>query len=133
MGKMHHEIDPSQPLTCSSCHRKPESATHLHRCSSRRAAMEDAFLQRALQSFLEDNFTCPRLACTLLEALYSDIDDSRYPQFANRHGANDPKCRQLHQLQAHAGWAQLFQRQLVKEPTSNPTANTTQEQSGHAN
>jgi hypothetical protein len=37
-------------------------------------------------------------------------------EFKNKHGANDPLYRQLHQLQAHhAGWSQLFQGRLVKE------------------
>jgi len=108
--------------------------------------MEDTFLQQNLQSFLEDNRTCPCLAHTLLEALHSDIDDSRFPKFANRHGANDPEHRQLHQLQAHVGWSQLFQGRLVKEwsqlqeafladlpPTSNPTENAAPAPSGLAN
>ena len=77
--------------------------------------MEDTLLGDTLQSFLQEQVTCPRLAYTLLEALHSDIDDSRYPQFKNRHGANDPNYRKLHQLQAYVGWSQLFQGRLVKE------------------
>jgi len=72
--------------------------------------MEDNFLGKTLQSFLQEQITCARLACTLLEALHSDIDinDSRHPQFGNRPGANDPKHRKVHQLQACVGWSQLF-------------------------
>jgi hypothetical protein len=34
MGTLFHWIDPSQLITCSSCKVTPESATHLHRCST---------------------------------------------------------------------------------------------------
>ena len=115
MGKIFHKIDPSQSITCSSCKLSPESPTHLYRCPTRRAAMEDIFLKETLQSFLQEQHTCPKLAYTLLDALYSDIDDSRYPQFGNRHGANDPAYQRLHQLQAYVGWSQLFQGRLVTD------------------
>jgi hypothetical protein len=77
--------------------------------------MEDIFLDETLCSFLEANHTSPVLAYTLLEALYCDLHASRYPQFRNRHGANDPKYHKLHQQQAYVGWSQLFQGRLVKE------------------
>jgi hypothetical protein len=77
--------------------------------------MEDIFLNETPCNFLEVNHTSPVLAYTLLEALYCDLHESPYPQFRNRHGANDPKYRKLHQRQAYVGWAQLFQGQLVKD------------------
>jgi hypothetical protein len=115
MGAVFHKIDPSQPITCSSCQLQPESETHLYRCATRQAALEDTFLGDILPNFLQANHTCPRLAYTLLEALCCDLHDARYPVFTHRHGANDPDYRQLHQLQAFAGWSQLFQGRLVKE------------------
>ena len=42
-------------------------------------AMEDTFLEETLQSFLQNNHTYPRLACTLLVALHSEINDNRLP------------------------------------------------------
>jgi hypothetical protein len=66
-------------------------------------------------TFLEANHTSPTLAYTLLEALYCNPHESRYPQFRIRHGANDPKYRKLHQRQVYAGWWQLFQGPLVKD------------------
>jgi hypothetical protein len=116
MGAVFHKIDPSQPITCSSCQLHPESEeTHLCRCATRQAALENTFLGDILPNFLQANHTCLRLACTLLEALCCDLHDARYPVFTHRHGANDPAHRQLHQLQAFAGWSQLFQGRLVKE------------------
>jgi hypothetical protein len=64
--------------------------------------MKDIFLE-TLISFLEENNTCPQLAHSLLEALYCEVDEARYPHFTHRHGANDPKFRKLHQLQAFVG------------------------------
>ena len=115
MGETYHKIDPSQSVTCSSCQLHPESETHLYRCPTRRAAMEDIFLQETLQTFLQDNHTCPKLAYTLLEALYCDCHEARYPEFTSRHGATDPKYRRLHQRQAFVGWSQLFQGRLVND------------------
>jgi hypothetical protein len=77
--------------------------------------MDDVFLGDLLQTFLQDEHTCPRLAYTLLTALYSDLSDDRLPEFKNKHGANDPPYRKLHDLQAQVGWSQLFQGRLVKE------------------
>jgi hypothetical protein len=77
--------------------------------------MEDVFLDETLCTFLEANHTSPALAYTLLEALYCDLSDSRYPEFTHRHGADDPKYRKLHQTQAYVGWSQLFQGRLVKD------------------
>lgn len=109
LGAVFHKIDPSQPITCSSCQLKPESETHLHRCTTRQVALEDVFLGKTFPDFLQANHTCPRLACTFLEALYCDLHDARCcPVFTNRHGANNPDYRKLHQLQAFAGWSQLF-------------------------
>ena len=71
----------------------------------------EVFLQDTLQSFLQDNHTCPRLAYTLLEALSSELDDDSFPEFENRHGAEYRPP--LHQLQAWARWPQLFQGCLV--------------------
>jgi hypothetical protein len=76
--------------------------------------MLGGFLNTTLPNFLEANHMCPALAYTLMEALNCDLDDYSYPQFKNRHGANQPKFRQLHQLQAFVGWSQLFQGRLVK-------------------
>lgn len=76
--------------------------------------MEDIFLE-SVSSFLEENHTCPQLAHSLLEALYCEIDEARYPHFTQQHGANEPKFRKLHQLQAFVGWSQLFQGILVLE------------------
>jgi hypothetical protein len=115
MGAVFNKIDPSQPITCSSCQLHPESETHLCRCATRQAALEDTFLGDILPTFLQANHTWPRLAYTLLEALYCDLHHAGYPVFTHRHGANDPDYRQLHQLQAFAGWSQLFQGRLVKE------------------
>jgi hypothetical protein len=115
MGKIFHKIDPSQSITCSSCKRLPESETHLYRCPARQFFMDDVFLGDILQTFLQDEHTCPRLAYTLLTALYSDLSDDRLPEFKNKHGANDPPYRKLHDLQAQVGWSQLFQGRLVKE------------------
>jgi hypothetical protein len=115
MGEVFHKIDPSQAVTCSSCKVHAESETHLYRCPTRQAAMEDIFLDETLCTFLEANHTSPVLAYTLLEALYCDLHESRYPQFRKRHGANDPKYRKLHQRQAYVGWSQLFQGRLVKD------------------
>jgi hypothetical protein len=115
MGAIFNKIDPSQSIKCSSCNIHSETETHLYRCPTRRAAMEDVFLDETLCDFLEENHTSPALAYTLLEALYSDLRDDRYPKFSNRHGANDPKYRKLHQTQAYIGWSQLFQGRLVKD------------------
>ena len=91
MGKIFHKIDPTQSITCSSCQIYPESATHLYRCPTRRAAMVE-FLHDTLPNFLQENHTGHRLAHTLLEALYSDLENS-YPEFGNRHGANNLEFR----------------------------------------
>jgi hypothetical protein len=77
--------------------------------------MEDIFLDETLCNFLEANHTSPVLANTLLEELYCNLHESRYPKFRNRHGANDPKYHKLHQRQAYVGWSQLFQGRLVKD------------------
>jgi hypothetical protein len=100
MGKLFHEIDPSQPILCSSCKIHEESDTHLHRCPARQMAMEDTFRGETLGTFLEESHTCPQLAHSLLEAIYCNLEDSRYPAFKNRHGAYEPKFPKLHQLQA---------------------------------
>ena len=113
MGKIFHTIDLSQSITCSSCKLHSESATHLYRCPTRCEAME-VFLNDTLPSFLQENYTRHRLAHTLLDALYSDLEDS-FPEFDNRHGAHDTEFRRLHQLQAWAGWSQPFQGRLVHE------------------
>jgi hypothetical protein len=115
MGEIYTKIDPSQKLLCSSCQRQSESHTHLYRCRVRRVALEEDFLRGTLTNFLQDNRTCPQLANTLIDTLYCDLHDGRYPVFRNRHGANEPKFRKLHQLQAFVGWAQMFQGRLVKE------------------
>jgi hypothetical protein len=113
MGEFFNKIDPSQSLLCSSCKSHQESHTHLYRCPARRAAMEDIFLDQTLGQWLQDNHTCPKLAWSLLEALFCEVHRSRYPVFKKRHGAQDPKFRKLHQLQAYIGWPQLFQGRLV--------------------
>jgi hypothetical protein len=77
--------------------------------------MEDIFLRHTLQTFLQDNHTCPKLAYTLLEALYCDCHEARCPEFTSRHGATTPQYRQLHQRQAQVGWSQLFQGRLVTD------------------
>ena len=75
----------------------------------------EVFLNDTLfSSFLQENQTSHRLTHTLLEALYSDLEDS-FPGFSNRYGAQDPKFRRLHQLQAWAGGSQLFQGHLAHE------------------
>jgi hypothetical protein len=104
MGTVHHKIDPTQSLTCSTCKRHQESETYLYRCPVRRVAIEDFYLEHTLQEFLEDTHTCPQLVYTLLEALYCDPDDARYPKFGDLHGANDPEFRTLQQKQAYLGW-----------------------------
>jgi hypothetical protein len=68
-----------------------------------------------LKTFLQDNYTCPQLANTLIDTLYCNLHDARYPAFRNRHGANEPQFRKLHQLQAFVGWSQIFQGRLVQE------------------
>jgi hypothetical protein len=115
MGKINHKIDPTQSTTCSTCKRHQEMETHLYRCPVRRVAIEDVYLEHTLQEFLEANHTCPKIAYTLLEALYSDLEDSRYPEFGKLHGSNEPSYRKLHQKQAYIGWSQLFQGRLVKD------------------
>jgi hypothetical protein len=95
IGKVHHKIDPNQLITCSTCKRHQETETHLYRCPVRRVAIEDFYLEHTLQEFLDTNHTCPKLAYTLLEALYSDLDDSRYPEFGKLHGSNEPTFRKL--------------------------------------
>jgi hypothetical protein len=77
--------------------------------------MEDIFLDETLCNFLEANHISPALAYTLLEAIYCDLREPRYPKFRNRHGANHPEYRKLHQRQAYVGWSQLFQGRLVKD------------------
>ena len=72
----------------------------------------EVFLNDTLPSFLQESHTSHRLAHTLLEALFTDLEDN-FPKFGNRHGAHDPKFRRLHQLQAWVGWSQLFQGRLV--------------------
>ena len=90
--KIFHKIDPTQSITCSLCQLHPESATHLYRCPTRHAAME-VLLNDTLLNFLQAaNHTSHRLAHTLLKALYCEIENS-YPEFGNRHGANDPEFR----------------------------------------
>ena len=74
----------------------------------------EVLLSDTLPKFLQENHTSYRLAHTLLEALYCEIDNS-YLEFGKRHGANDPKYRRLHQLQAWVGWSQLFQGRLVHD------------------
>jgi hypothetical protein len=107
MGKVHRKIDPTQSLTCSTCKRHQKSETHLYRCPVRRVAIEDFYLEHTLQEFLEETHTCPQLAYPLLEALYCDLDDARYPEFGELHGANDPKFRKLQQKQAYLlGWTE---------------------------
>jgi hypothetical protein len=88
---------------------------HLYPCPVRRVAIEDFYLEHTLQEFLEADHTCPQLAYTLLEALYSDLDDARYPKFGDLHGSNEPTFRKLQQKQAYLGWSQLFQGRLVKD------------------
>jgi hypothetical protein len=112
MGKILH---PTQSITCRSCQRHQESETHLYRCKARRTAMDEGFLQVTLPTFLEDNHTCPQLAHTLIDAIASDLHDSKFPTFRNRHGANETKFRVLHQTQAYVGWSQLFQGRLVQD------------------
>jgi hypothetical protein len=75
-------------------------------------AME-AFLRTTLQDFLEAQNTCPKLANTLIDSLYCDLHDSRYPEFTTLDGAHIRKFRVLHQAQAFVGWSQLFQGRLV--------------------
>jgi hypothetical protein len=53
--------------------------------------MEDIILHITLHHFLQSNHTCPQLGHTLLNTLYCDLHAARYPEFRNRHGANDPK------------------------------------------
>jgi hypothetical protein len=116
MGKINHKIDPTQSTTCSMCSKRhEETETHLYRCPVRRVAIEDFYLEHTLQEFLEANHTCPKIAYTLLEALYSDLEDSRYPEFGKLHGSNEPSYRKLQQKQAYIGWSQLFQGRLVKD------------------
>jgi hypothetical protein len=55
------------------------------------------------------------LAWSILEALFCEVHNSRYPVFKKRHGGQDPKFRKLHQLQAYIGWSQLFQGRLVSD------------------
>jgi hypothetical protein len=112
MGEWYHKVNPSQSTTCHLCKRKTESETHLYRCPAQREAME-AFLQTTLQDFLEAQTTCPELANTLIDSLYCDLHDSRYPKFTTLHGAHIPKFRELHQAQAFVGWSQLFQGRLI--------------------
>jgi hypothetical protein len=112
MGAVYHKIDNSQSSKCNSCNTHTVTTQHLYRCPTRRAGMEDIFLE-SVSSFLEENHTCPQLAHSLLEALYCEIDKARYPHFTQRNGANEPKFRKLHQLQAFVGWFQLFQGRLV--------------------
>jgi hypothetical protein len=115
MGDVYHKIDPSQSTTCWSCKVQTESDTHLYRCPARRDEMED-FLRTTLGTFLQDNHsTCPKLANTLIDGLYCNLHDARYPAFKIRHGSNEPEYRKLHQLQACVGWTQLFQGRLVKD------------------
>jgi hypothetical protein len=113
MGETFHKTEPSQLITCSSCQLKPESGTHLCRCPTRRAAMEDVFLQDPFQTFLQDNHMCPKLAHALLKALCCDCHEARHPGFTSRHGATDLKHRQPHHHQALVGWSQLFQGRPV--------------------
>jgi hypothetical protein len=102
----------SQPHAVhANCNRNPKPTF----ADAQRAAMEDDFIQETLQTFLQDNHTCPKLACTLLEALRCDCHESRHPGFTSRHGATDPKHRRLHQRQALVGWSQLFQGRLVTD------------------
>jgi hypothetical protein len=77
--------------------------------------MNEGFLQVTLPTFLEDNHTCPQLAHTLIDAIASDLHDSKFPTFRNRQGANENKFRALHQTQAYVGWSQLFQGRLVQD------------------
>ena len=90
VGKLFTKLDPSQPIACSSYKLQPASATHLYRCPTFYTAME-AFLQDTLQSILQASHTCPQLAYTQLEALYSDHNDKSFPELSNRHGTNNPK------------------------------------------
>jgi hypothetical protein len=115
MGKILYKIDPTQSITCRSCQRHPESETHLYRCMARHAAMNKGFLKVTLPIFLEDNHTCPQLAHTFIGALASDLHNSKFPTFRNRHGANKNKFRALHQTQAYVGWSHRFQGRLVQD------------------
>jgi hypothetical protein len=81
---------------------------------ARRVAIEDFYLEHTLQEFFEDTHTCPKLTSTLLEALYCNLDDARYPKFGDLHGANEPKFRKLQQTQAYLAGSQLFQDRLFK-------------------
>jgi hypothetical protein len=77
--------------------------------------MEDEFLRTKLQYFLQKHHTCPELAHTLLDPLFCDLQDARYANFRNKHGANDPCFRKLHLTQAFVGWSQLFQGRFVQD------------------
>jgi hypothetical protein len=81
MGEIFNKIDPSQSILCNSCKSHQESHTHLYRCPERKAAMEDIFLDQTLGQWLQDNHTCPELAWSLLEALFCEVHNSRYPVF----------------------------------------------------
>jgi hypothetical protein len=120
-GETFHKTEPSQSITCSSCQLKLESGTHLGRCPTRRAAMEDVFLQDPFQTFLQDNHMCPKLAHALLRALCCDCHEACHPQFTSRHGATDLKRRQPHHHQALVGWSQLFQGRQTSDQLE-PTA-----------
>ena len=55
----------------------------------------EVLLNNTLPNFLQENHTTShRLAHTLLEALYCEMDNS-YPEFGNRHGANGSEFRRL--------------------------------------
>jgi hypothetical protein len=117
MGKINHKIDPTQSITCSTCKRHQETETHLYQCPVCRVAIEDIYLEHTLREFLEANHTCPKITYTLLEALYSNLDDSRYLEFGKLHGSNEPSYRKLQQASVvpYVGWSQLFQGRLVKD------------------
>jgi hypothetical protein len=112
MGKTFQKIDPTHPLTCSSCLQHDKSEEHLLQCPQRRDAME-YFLNVTLTHFFDKTHICPELCWCLASILSSQIRGTE-PKFGTKHGRSNPDFHDLMVAQHAIGWKQLFQGRFDK-------------------